>query len=738
MKRIRAIKINIIFVIVIVFIFLCITAKLIYIGTGNVMVKGKTLASFASDRDTVKRTLKAPRGTIYSSEGEVLAKDVNSYTVIAYLEPSRTKDENHPYHVVNKELTAEKLSPIINMSKEKILEILNTKIKTCDENNLCKESIPYQVELGPGGRGITELVKDQIEELDLPGIDFLSSTKRYYPNGDFLSYELGYAKTDDNGTYKGEMGIERYYNKELTGEDGYIEYQSDLYGYQITSMPSVEKKAVAGNDIYLTIDTNIQMFAEQAKTTLEKAKPQWATVAVVNAKTGEILGVSSSPSFNNNTLEIKSYYSPFVQNTYEPGSTMKIFSFMAAMQNGVYDGDEKYQSGRLKVDDAVIKDWNGYGWGKITYDEGFMGSSNVAASHLALDKLGRAKLKDFYNLLGFGKKTGIYPELKDVDTEGTGLVNFRYNTEVASASYGQGISVTAIQMLQALTTLGNKGTMLKPYIISKIVDSEGNIVLENKRTEVSKVCSEEVATKIIDLMRGVVDGRSSISTGTGYKIKGYDLVGKTGTAEIASSSGGYLTGSTNYVRSFAGLFPGKDPEIIVYVAAAKMNNSSYLKTAVKDLVKNVGTYLNIYGDVSDEEDTTYTLKSYVSKKTEDVKNELKDSGLKSIIIGDGENIIKQYPEENVILNKNSKVFLLTNSNKYKMVDIKDWSRNDVLSYAKLINLNVVFNGFGYVKEYSINKNSEIDLSKTLEVTLEPKYKLEEETDEDKKDGNKNE
>ncbi len=732
MKKIRAIKINIMFVIIIVFIFLCLIIKLVFIGTGNVTVKDKTLSEFASDRDTVKRTLKAPRGTIYSSDNEVLAKDVNSYTVIAYLEPSRTKDENHPYHVVDKELTAEKLSPIINMSKETILDILNTKIKSCDENNVCQEKVPYQVELGPGGRGITELTKDQIEALDLPGIDFISSTKRYYPNGDFLSYELGYAKTDDNGNYKGEMGIESYYNKELTGTDGYIEYQSDLYGYQITSMPSVEKKAVPGNDIYLTIDTNIQMFTEQARTTLEAAKPEWATVVVVNAKTGEILGVSSSPSFNNNTLEIKSYYSPFTQNTYEPGSTMKIFSFMAAMQNGVYDGQEKYKSGRLKVDDAVIKDWNGYGWGSITYDEGFMGSSNVAASHLALDKLGRAKLKDFYNLLGFGKKTGIYPEIKGVDTEGTGLVNFRYNTEVASASYGQGISVTAVQMIQALTTLGNKGTMLKPYIVSKIVDSEGNVVLENKRTEVSKVCSEEVATDIIDLMRGVVDGRSKISTGTGYKVKGYDLVGKTGTAEIASASGGYLSGSTNYVRSFAGLFPGKDPEIIVYVAAAKMKNSSYLKTAVKDLVKNVGTYLNIYGDVSDNEDATYTLKSYVSKNVSDVSKEINDAGLKSIVIGDGDKVIKQYPNEDVTLNKNSKVFLLTNSNSYKMIDINGWSRNDVLSFTKLINLNTTFSGFGYVKEYSLKKNSEIDLTQTLEVTLEPKYK-EEEKDEDKKD-----
>ena len=138
------------------------------------------------------------------------------------------------------------------------------------------------------------------------------------------------------------------------------------------------------------------MFTEQARTELEAAKPEWAVVAVMDAKTGEILGVSSSPSFNNNTLEIKSYYDPFAANTYEPGSTMKIFSFASAMEAGIYNGKEKYKSGKLKVDDATISDWNRYGWGKITYDEGFMGSSNVAASKLAL-KLGRAKLIDYYH-----------------------------------------------------------------------------------------------------------------------------------------------------------------------------------------------------------------------------------------------------------------------------------------------------------------------------------------------------
>ena len=715
MKKIKTIRINIIFVIIVVFIFLCLIIKLIYIGTGNIKVGDKTLAQFAEDRDTVKKVTNARRGTIYASKGEVLAKDVNSYTVIAYLDPSRTKDESRPYHVVDKEMTASKLSPIINMKKETILDLLNTKIKSCDENDVCTTKPPYQVELGPGGRGITELVKDQIEALDLPGIDFIASTKRYYPNGDFLSYTLGYAKRNDNGDYIGEMGLELFYNKELTGTNGYIEYQSDLYGYQITSKPAVEKKSIPGNDIYLTIDNNIQMFTEQARTELEAGKPEWVTVAVMNAKTGEILGVSSSPSFNNNTLEIKSYYDPFVAYTYEPGSTMKIFSFMSAMESGIYNGLEKYKSGKLVVDDATIRDWNKYGWGSISYDEGFMGSSNVAASKLGLS-LGRAKLKDYYNALGYGTKVGI-----GLPNEGDGIVNFRYNTEVASASFGQGMTVTAIQMLQALSSIANDGTVIKPYLVSKIVNENGEVVLENERTEVRKVYSKETVDKIIKLMRGVVDGSSKISTGTGYYIDGYDIIGKTGTAEIASASGGYLSGSTNNIKSFAALYPGRNPEIVIYIAASKIQKSSYMNNAFKNLAKNVGTYLNIYEVSSSTDSNVTTLESYINWSVEEVTNKLKVLSLVPVVIGDGSKIIDQYPIKGTSLIGGNKVFLLTNSAEYKMPDITKWSRSEVDYFTKLTNLNVKYEGYGYVKSYNIKPGTILKKEDMLEVVLESKY-----------------
>lgn len=700
MKKTRVVKINIFFVLSLVFVFCSIIFKLIYINVSD-KVDGIDIDEFASNRNTKKETVVAPRGTIYSSDGEVLAKDVNSYTVIAYLSESRTTDINNPHHVIDKEMTAKKLSPLINMKKESILKLLNMDV--------------YQVELGPGGRGITELVKDKIEELDLPGIGFLSDTKRYYPNSDFASYTLGYARKDEYNIFNGEMGVELYFNDELTGKNGYVEYQQDRDGYQITSLPSIYEDSVRGNDIHLTIDTNVQMFVEQALSTLEKDKPEWATISVVNAKSGEILGTAATPSFNNNTLEIKSYYDPLVSYTYEPGSTMKIFSFMAAMENGIYDGEAEFKSGTLKVDDATIKDWNKYGWGKITYDEGFMGSSNVAASKLALE-LGRAKLKDFYNSLGFGEATGI-----TLPNESKGIVNFKYNTEVAAASYGQGMTVSAIQMIKALTVLANDGEMINPYIVSKVIDSEGNIVKEYGAKSLGKKVSSETVSKMIKLMRGVVDGSASMSTGTDYYVKGYDLIGKTGTAEIASSSGGYL--ENTYVRSFAGLFPGKDPEYIIYVASSKAKSSNKIKTVVKSLVKDISTYYNI--DLNDDGDKdNFILDSYISKNIDFVKDEL-DKSLDVIVLGSGDRILSQYPSRGSTVNLGDKVFLRTNNSDYVMPNISGWSKSDVSVLCNMIGISVSFEGYGYVSEYSIKSGSKITVSDVLSVKLEKKFKEEE-------------
>jgi len=701
LKKARTIKINKLFILVVVFLFAAIIAKLSYIVLSP-KVDGTDLTAFAQNRNTVKETIVAERGTIYDSLGNPLALNVNSYTVIAYLSASRTIDPKNPEHVVDKERTAKELSPLINMTEERILDLLNM------------EDV-YQVELGPGGRGITELLKEKIEELNLPGIDFIKSVKRYYPNGDFMSYTLGYTVEDKKGIIKGEMGIEDEFNKELTGTNGSREYESDIYGYKIANTNEKVIEAKNGKDIHLTIDTNVQMFTEQAMTKIEGASYlEWATISVVNAKTGEILGVASSPSFDPNVKEIDNYYDPFVSFTYEPGSTMKIFSFMAAIENKLYTEDETYLSGHIDIGEDRIYDWLRSGWGNITFDEGFRGSSNVAASILS-GRLGRATLKDFYKNLGFGKKTGI-----NLPNEQKGDINFKYEVEVANASFGQGMTATAIQMVQALTSIANEGTVIKPYIVKKVEDSTtGKILLENERTEVGKVASKETINKIKDLMRDVVN-TDGIATGGAYRTYGVTTIGKTGTAQIASEYGGYLTGYNDYVRSFAGLFPYEDPEIIVYVAVSKTTASEYISEAVKTLIEDVSTYLGIVDKDKTPELNTLKASSYINKNTEDVIKSLENSNLNIIKIGNGTKIIKQYPEKGSTLNPNDKLFLLTNDTNLKYTSIEGWSKSDLNSYSKLLNVTFNYSGYGYAYNTNIN-NKDVVKGEKIEISLKPKY-----------------
>ena len=697
MRKFNTVKINKFFVFGVVFLFALIICKLIVVGTFK-EVDGVNIAEFASSRDTVKTTLTAERGKIRDRNGEILAQNVNSYTVIAYLSPSRTDDKDNPAHVVDKEMTAEKLSPIIDMSKEAILKLLNTDA--------------YQVELGPGGRGITELVKEEIEALELPGIDFTASVKRYYPYGDFMSYTIGYAKENNDNEIVGEFGVELAYDDILTGKNGYREYQQDIYGYKIANTPAIIKEPENGKDIYLTIDVNIQMFLEQAIAKIEEDGVEWATFTAADAKTGEILGTATSPSFNPNTKNITNYHDPLVSYAYEPGSTMKIFSFMAAMENNIYKGSETYKSGSIKVDDATIRDWNKYGWGEITYDNGFMASSNVAATNLAF-KLGRNKLLDYYKKLGFGSKTNI-----GLPNEYSGQINFKYKTEVANASFGQGILTTPIQNIRALTAITNDGVLMQPYLISKIVDTETNELVEKgKKTELEEVASKDTITKIKDLMEGVVSGNPTYATGTGYYVEGYDLIGKTGTAEIASASGGY---SDEHIKSFAGIFPKDDPEIILYISVSKYGGNLY--NIVKSTIEDIGKYINVSPEEDNDEKAEYEMPSFINKDTSTSKKTLTDNKMEVVVIGDGDKVINQYPNKKTVLNYGSKVFLLTNSTNYKMPNFTGWSSGEITNFGNLVGLSFEFDGYGYCTSQSVKAGTAINASNKVKITLKPKYK----------------
>lgn len=681
-----------------IFLFVVILIKLTYVAISP-KVDGIDLNTFALSRTTATKTIEASRGTIYDINNEVLATNVRSYTVIAYLDESRTSDEANPRHVVDKETTAEKLSPLINMTSKQILKLLNTK-------NV------YQVELGPGGRNITELIKEEIEALDLPGIDFIKSTKREYPNGDFASYIIGYAKKNDKGSIVGELGIEGKYNNELTGTNGKTIYQKDAYGYRIANTPEVTEEAKNGYDIYLTLDSNIQLYLENAIKEIENFNIDWATLTIADAKTGAIVGSTSSPSYNPNILNITDYNNPLVSYTYEPGSTMKIYSFMAAIEEGLYKGDELYQSGSIQVSDYNISDWNKEGWGKITYDKGFTYSSNVAAVLLS-QKLGKEKLLDYYKKFGFGKKTGI-----ELSNEYDGKIKFNYESELASASYGQGITTTPIQNIQALTSLSNDGTVLKPYIISKIVDNEGNVVYEGKRTELTKVVSSTTVKKMMNLMDETVNSEDTAVTGYRYHTDKLTLIGKTGTANY-TQNGKYVSGQYSTIRSFAGLFPKDDPKYIIYVSVKKFQGaSSSLGNIIKKMVESVVTYKNLSDkDSNVDESKVINIASYINQGKNETVKLLEKYGLCPIVIGDGEYIINQYPSTNSSVLYGSKVFLVTNGNNITMPNVIGWTHNEINTFAKLIKINYNIDGYGKVINTNIPEGSIIDLNNDLLVEL---------------------
>jgi penicillin-binding protein 2B len=694
-----SIKINRLTIILVAFLFVIIIIKLFYVAVSP-KVDGIDLKAFALSRITATKTIEAKRGTIYDVNNEILAQDVRSYTLIAYLDESRTTDSNNPKHVVDKEMTAEALSPLINMSVESILSLLNLD--------------KYQVELGPGGRNLTELQKQKIEALELPGIDFIKGSKRDYPNGDFASHILGYARKSDDGEINGELGIEYKYNNELKGTDGKITYQKDAYGYQIANTPEVVEDASDGYDIYLTIDSNIQLYLENAIDEIESVGSEWATITIADASTGAIVGSASSPSFDPNIVNITNYNNPLTSYAYEPGSTMKIYSFMAAIEEGLYDGDATYSSGSIKVDEYTINDWNKTGWGTITYDTGFTYSSNVAAVLLS-EKLGKDKLLEYYEKFGFGSKTGI-----ELPNEYTGKLEFTYKSEIASASYGQGITTTPIQNIQALTSITNKGIVLKPYIVSKIVDpSTGEVIYEGKRTELGRAVSESTVNKIIELMDQTVNSDDSAVTGKKYQTDVVRLIGKTGTAQYTLANGKYSSGTYNNIRSFAGVFPKDNPQYIIYFSVKKFTAaSSKLGEIIQGVVESVAKYKNLSDKESSEDETKiYLTENYVSLDVSDAKRKLEEANINVVVIGDGKSVIKQYPSKGISVLTGSKVFLITNFSNITMPNMKNWTSSEAITFANLIGLSYNIDGYGNVKKTSINAGDIIDLESVLDITL---------------------
>lgn len=690
MKKKVTVKVSKFIIVIVAFLFVAVIAKLSYVVLSE-KVDGINLQDKAASIATTKRTLFASRGNVRDINGELLAETVNSYTLIAYLSETRTTNPNKPKHVVDKEMTAKKLAEVLKKDESKLL------------SSLKKDK--YQVELA---RGITEVLKADIEKLELPGIGFISnSKKRYYSKHTFASYIIGYAKTKEDGTINGELGVEGYYNDILSGTDGYTKYlKYTSSNYQIPNTPEETVEAENGSDIYLTIDYNIQLTAERAvKSIKDKYNSEWAIFTVMDANTGAIVASATSPNFDpndTNTIVKSGYLNPLISTQYEPGSVMKVFSWASAIEEGKYNPEETYKSGSYELKDGtVIRDANREGWGTINFDTGFVYSSNTAATRLAL-RLGVDGLSKYYNKLGFGTKTGI-----ELANEVEGDIEFVRESELATASFGQGIGVTAIQMLQGLSAITNDGFTIKPYIVDKIVDSKGNITYQGGRQIVEKVYSSSTVKKMQELMYKMVNENRSKY----WIADNVSVMGKTGTAQIANpKGGGYLDGPYDYVRSFAGIFPSDNPKYIVYAVVKKAETTQKgWSGIVTNAIQEIASYAKITENKSDVDPSKLiTVDNYISSEVETVKKNLENQKINAVVLGNGKFVTNQYPLKKQTILSGGKLYLMTNATEFKMANLTGWSVNEVKTYCELLGLKLEYSGYGYAKTQSITKDQVID------------------------------
>ncbi|WHY35813.1 stage V sporulation protein D [Cytobacillus firmus] len=474
------------------------------------------------------------RGEIVDRNGVPLATNVSAPTV--YVVPRQIKDPAD---------AAEKLAAVLNMPKEKAYELIT------------KRASSVKI---PQGRKISHEKAKEIRALGIEGVYIGEDSKRHYPFGNYLSHVLGFSGIDNQGL----MGLELYYDEELKGKKGSVKFYANAKGERMNDMADDYKPPVDGMDLKLTIDSKIQTIVERELDIAQaEYNPDGIIAIAMNPNNGEVLAMASRPDFDpanfrNVPPEIYNRNLP-IWSTYEPGSTFKIITLAAALEEGKVDleKDHFHDPGSVEVGGARLRCWKKGGHGSQTYLEVVQNSCNPGFVELG-ERLGKEKLFKYIRDFGFGEKTGI-----DLQGEGKGIL-FNLDrvgpVEQATTAFGQGVSVTPIQQVAAISAAVNGGTLYTPYIAKELINpATGEILMKKSPDAKRKVISKETSDEIRKALESVV------AKGSGKKafVDGYRVGGKTGTAQKAQN-GRYL--ENNHIVSFIGFAPADDPQLVVYVA----------------------------------------------------------------------------------------------------------------------------------------------------------------------------
>ncbi|KRK94830.1 cell division protein FtsI [Levilactobacillus acidifarinae DSM 19394] len=683
-------------------VFILIAVRFSYISIGK-KVQNVNLSAAAQKLYTANETLKAKRGTIYDANDQPIAEDTSVYSLYVVLDKRQVGLNNQKLYATNKPKIAKVLAKYLPISEKKALNILTP-----------SKGTPFQVEFGTAGQNISLATKQKIQSYHLSGINFVQQESRLYPNGVFASHLIGLAQAttkDNQTTLTGSMGIEQAFNKELTGKDGSQKIKKDMYGYQLPGTKQKYKKAQNGDNVYTTLDTRLQTLLETEMSSVQnQVKANSMNAVLMNAKTGAILAATQRPTFNATTKAGlgQIWRNTLVQDAYEPGSTMKIFTLASSINSGNYNGNATYQSGRYTIGNQVVPDWNTSGWGTITYNKGFAVSSNVAMAHLE-QQMGAKTWKKYIDRFHFLKSThsGLPGEM-------SGSIAFSRPIEQADTSFGQGIQVTVFQMLQALTAVSNNGTMMKPYVISKVVNPNTNkTVKAYSPTKVGTPITAKTAKAVRKHMEDVV--YKSYGIGSDYKMSGYKVAVKTGTAQVSNGKSGYLSGDDNYLYSVAGMVPANNPKYVMYITMKQPHLGG--KTATQ-LLASIMKPVMARALQEDSPTTTKTTKmpTVTGSSVTAATTKLSKLGMTVTPLGNGTKVQKQSVSAGTALYQDQRVFLTTGGT-VSLPSLTGWSKGDVVKLAQLVGIKLTVDGEGYVTKQSLKAGATVSSGSELTITL---------------------
>lgn len=694
-------------------LFFLFAVRFSYIVIGG-HVAGTSLAEKTKQLYQGSEVVKAKRGTIYDRNGVALAEDASSYSIKAILSKTYTSGDKKLYvEEKNFDKIAEILHKNLSIDKKDALNIL--------EDGAKKEL--YQVEFGSYGKNISQETKQNIEadmkKEGVAGLYFVDHQARMYPNGVFSSHFIGYAVPDkDENGLVGKLGLESAYNDILSGKDGKIIYQKDNFQNPLPGTVAEEEKAVDGQDIYTTLDSRLQSYLETLMDQVnEEYQPEELTAVLMKAKTGEILAMGQRPTFNPETMEGLTgkdaiWRNFLVQDSYEPGSTMKVFTTAAAIEEGEFNENETFQSGKIQVEDATINDHDFGEKGVLTMRQALSWSSNVGMVILE-QRLG-GRWYNYLQKLGFGQSTH-----SGLDDEVNGALPTLNIVDRAMSAYGQAVGVTNFQMMKAFTSIANNGTMIQPRYISKVVDPQTGEERTTQTEVLGQPFSKETTEKVREYMRDVVESENYGSAYGVYSVPGYNVSAKTGTAQIASDTGGYQTGDTAYLYSIVEMVPSEDPDYVLYLTMKhpKTYDRMALAKIANPLMKRAMDFKETEEDSDTETKTEkVSVADYRNLEADVAAADAQKSGLQPVVIGNGKKVQKQSTVNGDQLISGEKLILYTGGDKL-MPDVTGWSKADIMKLGKILGIEVSFDGDGYCVKQELapyEKITEDKLSFTLE------------------------